>query len=405
MKGAFVWKNSQQKNVLSENAILEILKTYFEGVGDLCEDMLRANVEKASAGGFSEEDRSIPVEMAVYILEHFAVIYSALIHNEGIRDIFVEAINIEQMLDEVDEASAEKIRNKLCGPRDQEGEEEYVVINLGIYDDDIYRMISRIIENSFIRYKRIASDKETVYACKKLSDKDREDIGFCICNFMYLIRAFAKQQSFSDKVHVIMHDMDKAVSEWETNPEISLFDNTAVNTGCIDEDHEKNEGLKGTVDLGNPRAIYEYLLSRVYKQDDYCRDAAMILYNHINGMTSTNIVCGPSGSGKTYVWECLREIYPKIIIVNSATLTKDGWTGGNKVTSFLNQVDPEDPECIIVFDEFDKCAAPQYCAGGNNVSASIQSEFLKMVEGEVLPGKGIGIFETLIDTSDMSFVL
>lgn len=158
------------------------------------------------------------------------------------------------------------------------------------------------------------------------------------------------------------------------------------------------------VDLNNPVSIFNYLKSRVYKQDKYCRDAAMILYNHINGKTSANLVCGPAGCGKTHVWECLNEIYPKIIIVNAATLSKDGWKGENKVTSFLSLVDFQEPDYIIVFDEFDKCAAPQHSSGGENTSAGIQSEFLKLVEGCLVPTKRDGIGEMKIDTSPMSFV-
>ena len=98
--------------------------------------------------------------------------------------------------------------------------------------------------------------------------------------------------------------------------------------------------------LRNPSEIYNYLLKKVYKQDPYCQDAAMILWNHCRGITSRNYVCGPAGSGKTYVWQCLQEIYPKIIIVDASTITADGWRGENKATTFLSQVDPADPDVI-----------------------------------------------------------
>lgn len=167
---------------------------------------------------------------------------------------------------------------------------------------------------------------------------------------------------------------------------------------------QKKEDSDPKVDLENPYAIYEFLRERIYKQDKYCRDAAMILYNHIKGQTSANIVCGPAGCGKTHVWECLSEIYPKIIIVNAATITKDGWKGDNKTTSFLSLVDFREPDYIIVFDEFDKCAAPQFATGGENVSASVQSEFLKLVEGQLVSTKRDGMGEIKIDTTPMSFV-
>ncbi|MCR5280062.1 MAG: AAA family ATPase [Lachnospiraceae bacterium] len=157
------------------------------------------------------------------------------------------------------------------------------------------------------------------------------------------------------------------------------------------------------VDIHNPVEIYNHLLTKVYKQDRYCRDAAMILYDHICGITSRNIVCGPAGCGKTYVWNCLKELFPRILIVDASNITKDGWSGGHKVTDFLDEVDVNDSDYIVVFDEFDKCATPQYSRGMENVSAQVQSEFLKLIEGKNEKRKK-GTAEINIDTSGMSFV-
>ena len=157
-----------------------------------------------------------------------------------------------------------------------------------------------------------------------------------------------------------------------------------------------------SVDLDNPRMIYEYLRQNVYKQDEYCRDAAMILYNHLREITSRNVVCGPAGCGKTLVWQCLKKIWPRIIFVDSSTLSKTGWKG-NSIADFLGRVDFRNQNYIIVFDEFDKCVAPQFASDGENVSQNLQSEFLKIAEGmemSVKTERGMQI----IDTSNMSFV-
>lgn len=158
------------------------------------------------------------------------------------------------------------------------------------------------------------------------------------------------------------------------------------------------------VNTADPVEIYDFLRSRVYKQDRYCRDAAMILYDHIRGITSGNIVCGPPGCGKTYVWNCLKEIYPRIIIVDASNITKDGWSGGSKVTDFINEVDFHNRKYIVVFDEFDKCATPQYTRHDENVSATVQSEFLKLVEGKKVKRESRGDGGAMIDTSAMTFV-
>ncbi len=165
----------------------------------------------------------------------------------------------------------------------------------------------------------------------------------------------------------------------------------------------KDQIREKSVDYTNPKKIYEYLCGEVYKQDEYCKDAAMILYNHARGITSRNIVCGPAGCGKTLVWQCLKKIWPRILFVDSSTLTKTGWKGNNNISDFLTRVDAKHPDYIIVFDEFDKCVASQTNSGGENVSTALQSEFLKIVEGAEIPVK-IDACERMVDTSRMSFV-
>lgn len=167
----------------------------------------------------------------------------------------------------------------------------------------------------------------------------------------------------------------------------------------------KDQKEKSDVNTGNPHEIFEYLTARVYKQDEYCKDAAMVLYQHAKGITSRNFVCGPAGSGKTYVYECIRDIWPDTVIVNAANISADGWSGGNKATDFLDRLDPSGKPAIVVFDEFDKLASPKFAKTGENVSASIQSEFLKMVEGDVITvGGRRGEPRRVFDTSKMSFV-
>ncbi len=136
--------------------------------------------------------------------------------------------------------------------------------------------------------------------------------------------------------------------------------------------------------LSEPRTIYEFLRDKVYKQDMACKAAAMILYNHINKITSCNFFCGPPGVGKTYIWQIIKQyLYPYVIIEDSSRITKTGWVGNNKVTSPLFQIDPKVKDgYIIVFDEFDKLCKPQY-SKDENISSAIQSELLTLIQPNV----------------------
>ena len=92
------------------------------------------------------------------------------------------------------------------------------------------------------------------------------------------------------------------------------------------------------------------------------------------------LIAGSSGSGKTEVFRRAKELFGYMInirIVDGCRITKEGWSGSQKLEGLLS------PDLdILVIDEADKLCTPSYTSGGGNVSKEIQSEFLKLMEGE-----------------------
>lgn len=133
-----------------------------------------------------------------------------------------------------------------------------------------------------------------------------------------------------------------------------------------------------------PKDYYDVLTRYVYKQDEACKAASIILWNHLNQRrgASRNVFVGPAGCGKTFIWSVVREhLYENVIIYNSANITKTGFTGSRKVSSPLHLIPPNCTKpYIIVYDEFDKLCRPQYTSHDENVSAGIQSEFLALIQ-------------------------
>ncbi len=167
--------------------------------------------------------------------------------------------------------------------------------------------------------------------------------------------------------------MAKELPDGFVHTEVSPFDEDFE-----DWDEEDFDAEPRIVD--DPRRIYEFLRSKVYKQDEACKQAAIILYNHTHGRPSRNLFCGPSGSGKTYVWQIIREeLYPYVIIANAADMSKSGFIGKNKVSSPLYEIEEPEEDYIIVYDEIDKLVAPLFVSGGENVSSSIQAELLALI--------------------------
>ena len=155
----------------------------------------------------------------------------------------------------------------------------------------------------------------------------------------------------------------------------------------------------------SPKKIYEYLGNHVWKQDAAKKAASIIAYNCFERAVKSNaLFVGPSGCGKTHIWRCLKDIFPdRIEIMDGSNITLDGWKGEKKWASLLSSpIFRSSGHTILVIDEADKMLAPRY-SYGENVSNSIQSEGLAMMEGtHVVVKDGSTSYD--INTARISFV-
>ena len=165
---------------------------------------------------------------------------------------------------------------------------------------------------------------------------------------------------------------------------------------------EKYAGTNKTAGEGSnsPKDIYDRLKEYIYGQENAVKAAAMLLYNHRLGRKRNLLFIGQTGCGKTEIWRACRQLEPCIRIIDSTTITGEGWKGSFKVRNIFDGMSRQEAEqAIIVFDEFDKLCEPQITSGGSNASLIVQNELLKLVEGTT-----VDLGDYHVDTSKISFV-
>lgn len=176
------------------------------------------------------------------------------------------------------------------------------------------------------------------------------------------------------------------------------------------DDRQKNltherEPTKSTALYETPQQIYDYLNSRIHKQDEAKKAAAMLVWKMKNKIRQNIIFCGPTGCGKTEIWRQLNYIFPQIYIHDVSNLTCDGWKGGFKWSDVLRPIVSRMEHSIIVLDEADKMISPKFTSGGENVAQSVMSEGLKILEGSMMQLKDGKDQSYCVDTRKISFVL
>lgn len=193
-------------NDVAELAVVKLVSTIFSDVAYMEPSTVRHNVELACEGGMSREDRSIRAELANYLMSHFSLLYIGLIINKEFRDTFVEAVSVEIALDDKDEEFVNNIRKDMQDGRPKTSKGNYV-INLSSYNEKVYQKLNGKLAESFDKVIQF-NDAITEIAAD-LTDEECSEIGFVASNFMYLIRAFAKNPLFTNYAKSVLHTVQE----------------------------------------------------------------------------------------------------------------------------------------------------------------------------------------------------
>lgn len=195
-------QNGEAKaNALSEDFTVALIVEYFGDIAAIDEKTVRENVRLACENGLSEEDRSLRVELMEYLLNEFSVIYLGLLANGDFRDSFKEAVSKEMEI-------TGKSRDYILDYRRQFQEYTEVpsrgstVIDLSTFDLAEAKYISGRIGSSMEKIKPFQEEFDAMVS--EVTDADAVAIGYCICNFLYLIKAFNNNRSFEKYVKTVV---------------------------------------------------------------------------------------------------------------------------------------------------------------------------------------------------------
>lgn len=152
----------------------------------------------------------------------------------------------------------------------------------------------------------------------------------------------------------------------------------------------------------SPKEIFRELSRHVIGQDEACKSVAIMVYQHIRGHRSVNMLAGPTGCGKSFIAETLRNIFDFVYIRDISNLTQDGWSGGCKISTILKDLETYNVPPFLVLDEADKCFNYKSSSGGGSPSQDVQSELLSVIQGTEFPLDKKA--SKVVDTSKMSFL-
>lgn len=240
-----------------------------------------------------------------------------------------------------------------------------------------------------------APDSKTLYAGFLLEKHYTSDITDCIyireSQAQGAFRVFSLHRS---NIRGFLHHLSLLMQESEpkhrTNPNASdpEPDLPLGNTSEFTPPPAPDPIIQFLMDH-TPATIQQDLDAQILGQPDLTKAVADFLYYHALRQRHPDLpprpllIAGPSGSGKTEVWRVASKLYGNtfsILIADGSNLTCDGWAGSNKISTFVTTSIADGG--ILVVDEFDKLTRPKFSSGGENVALQMQSEFLKLIEGE-----------------------
>lgn len=187
--------NDANVDSLSENAVVQLLAGLFNDVTYMVHEDVRHNIQCMCEGGFSEEDRTYKAGVINYLITRFSLIFVGLLSNHEFREAFIDAIAMEQNLEDQTPEAQKEIRADMNTVRIKNADAAgHMLVNFSRYNEDVFKKINAKLLDSF--NKLDGYDDAIDEMISHETDDCKTEFGYIVSNFAYLIKAFDKDTVF-----------------------------------------------------------------------------------------------------------------------------------------------------------------------------------------------------------------
>lgn len=196
------------ESVAGIEAFVKFLRDIAEPFAIVDEKVIAKNVELAGGYGMSAEDRTVSFECAEYLVSNLSYIIMGIVLDAGFKETFTEALNVELEIDKKDDATRKTIRESMRDPKEFDSLGN-IVMGVTSFTPAVIAEFMTKMEDGFTALDKYS--KEFDDAVDKLTEAQKLELGFIVSNWMYLIRAFNKNDLFMSYVITVVERIKAAL--------------------------------------------------------------------------------------------------------------------------------------------------------------------------------------------------
>lgn len=186
-------------NVTKDNPLIAFVAQMSDIVSSfaiLSDEVLTQNIKMATSG-FSTEDRTLPYEIAEYLMSNMGYIFMGLVLDNNFKNAFKESLKVELQIDSQPENVRIATRAKM------KEDKKYstigsIVVGTSDFVPEVKAILAQKMQQSFTSLDGFAEEFDAEIG--HLTREQKLEYGFIFSNFMYLMRAFTHNDIFMSYV-------------------------------------------------------------------------------------------------------------------------------------------------------------------------------------------------------------